>query len=149
MEQKQFVGFILGKEEYGIDIMDVREVIDYREITKIPQLPESIEGVIDLRGDVIPIIDLRKKFKIEPKKGEEKILIAKLDDRIIGLVVDAVTEVFQIEKVLTPPKTIKAVAKEYLTGVAKKDDKLILVIDVKKILEDFEKKAIEEGISVK
>ncbi len=149
MEQKQFVGFILGKEEYGIDIMDVREVIDYREITKIPQLPESIEGVIDLRGDVIPIIDLRKKFKIEPKKGEEKILIAKLDDRIIGLVVDAVTEVFQIEKILTPPKTIKAVAKEYLTGVAKKDDKLILVIDVKKILEDFEKKAIEEGVPIK
>ncbi|HDM76955.1 MAG TPA: purine-binding chemotaxis protein CheW [Deltaproteobacteria bacterium] len=138
---KQLVSFILGKEEFGVDILMVQEIIRLATITPIPNAPEFIEGVINLRGKVIPISDLRKRLKItkeEVKNAKHtRILVIEIDGNVTGFIVDAVSEVLKIpiNRIEPPPEIIvSSIDSEYISGVIKLEENLLILLDFKKIL---------------
>ena len=138
---KQLVSFILGKEEFGVDILMVQEIIRLATITPIPNAPEFIEGVINLRGKIIPIIDLRKRLKISKDAAENakhtRILVIEIDGNVTGFIVDAVSEVLKIpiNRIEPPPEIIvSTIDSEYISGVIKLEEKLLILLDFKKIL---------------
>jgi len=140
----KLVGFFLGSEEYAVDILKIKMIKLMQEITHVPKALDFVEGVINLRGDIVPIIDLRKKLKLgESNRSEEsKIIVIEIDDKLVGVIVDEVSEVIEIEesKISPPPQIIGGVESEYLTGVGKIGDRLLILLDLDKIL-TFEEKA--------
>ncbi|MBI3600520.1 MAG: chemotaxis protein CheW [Nitrospinae bacterium] len=134
----QMVGFKLDREFYGIDIIQVQEIIRMHEITMVPRTPDFVKGVVNLRGKVVPIISLRERFgikEIEPTK-ETRIVIVKIDVGVMGFIVDAVSEVIRIPERLIepPPATATNIETEYIKGVGKLEDKLLIVLDLNKVL---------------
>jgi purine-binding chemotaxis protein CheW len=142
----QLVTFNISQEEFGIDILKVQEIIRTMEITKVPRAPEFVEGVINLRGKVIPIIDLRRRFGMEPRKhdNQTRIVVVELLGMIVGFVVDSVSEVLRIpaDTVVPPPAIVSGLDSEYISGVGKLDDRLLILIDLEKLLSSDEQKAI-------
>jgi purine-binding chemotaxis protein CheW len=147
----QLVSFAIGKEQYGVDILMVQEIIRMAPITSIPNSPDFIEGVINLRGHIIPVIDLRKRLKLSPLAEEDKnntrILIINVQDRVTGFIVDAVSEVLKIPKsfIEPPPEIVVAGLKsQYIYGVCKLDERLLILLDFSKILQVEEIKKLME-----
>ena len=144
----QLVGFQLDDEEYGIDILKVQEINRITEITKIPQSPDFVEGVINLRGNVIPIIDLRKRFNMPHKEYDKqtRIVVGEIGDRTVGFIVDAVSEVIRLpENTIEPPPNITSDDRtDYILGVGKLDDRLLMLLDIEKILSGSEKEKLFE-----
>lgn len=136
--ERQLVVFELAKETYGVDISRVQEIIRFQEITKVPKVPDFIEGVINLRGNVIPVIDLRKRFDFEEieKTNASRIIVVEVDQYTVGMVVDAVSEVVRVnETSIEPPSNIIAdIDTDYLSGVCKFEDKLIILLELSKVL---------------
>lgn len=134
----QLVSFRLDLEEYGIEITRVQEIILLGEITKIPQTPAFIKGLINLRSTVIPIIDLRLRFgMVEAQPTEEtRIMVVSIGGKTVGLVVDAVNEVMRIgvDDIVPPPPSVSGLGHEYLTGLVNTDERLLIVLDIEKIL---------------
>jgi purine-binding chemotaxis protein CheW len=134
----QVVSFRLGDEDYAIEITKVKEIILIEGITRVPQMPAYIEGIINLRGTVIPVLDLRKRFGIagQPRNEHTRIVVTRLEGRIVGMIVDAVSRVMKIPKadIQPPPETIATVAGDYLVGVAKLGDRMQILLDVEKVL---------------
>ena len=134
----QLVGFRLGNEEYGIDILKVQEINRIADITRIPQSPDFVEGVINLRGNVIPIIDLRKRFNMPEREHDRqtRIVVGEIDGRTVGLVVDAVSEVIRLpaNTIEPAPKIVSKDQADYITGIGKLDDRLLMLLDIDKIL---------------
>lgn len=139
---KQVV-FHLDNEEYGIDIMKVNVIEKYQEIVKVPNSPEYIEGIINLRGEILPIFSLRKKFRLEAKPIDEstKIIVVFLGDMKVGFVVDSVSQIINIEdSQLEPaPRIVTGVSRRYIQSVAKVGDRMVVLLNVDLILEDEEK----------
>ncbi len=137
-ELVQLVSFKLGQEEFGIDIKKVQEINRMVEITKIPQAPHYCEGVINLRGKVIPVIDLRKKFDMDIKEWTKntRIVVCEDGESIVGMIVDAVEEVLRIpSSTIEPaPGIVASVGADYINGVAKIDDRLLIFLDISKIV---------------
>lgn len=144
----QLVGFKLGKEFFGIGIINVQEIIRYQEITQVPRTPKFVEGVISLRGRVIPVINLRKRFGLDSieRTKETRIIIVELDISTVGFIVDAVTEVSSIAKsTIDPaPPTAVGINKEYIQGVGKLGDKLMIILDLGKVLSSESKEQIKQ-----
>ncbi|HBB66277.1 MAG: chemotaxis protein CheW [Elusimicrobia bacterium GWA2_56_46] len=140
---QQLVVFSLSSEEYGVPITQIQEIIRLPEITRIPGMPGFIEGVINLRGRIIPVIDLRGRFGLEQKERTEKnrIVVADAGGQTVGLVVDGVSEVLQIsgEQIDPIPPSMSSIDSEYLSGVAKIDKLLVILLDLAKLLNDLEK----------
>lgn len=134
----QVVSFGLGKEEYGVNIMIVQEIILMGRITQVPEVPEFLLGVINLRGNVIPIVDLRKRFGLAEKShdDETRIVVVNLDGWTVGIVVDTVNEVLRIsqEQVSSAPPSICSLGTEYLLGLARLENRLLILLDMEKIL---------------
>ncbi|MGE5403003.1 MAG: chemotaxis protein CheW, partial [Ignavibacteriales bacterium] len=134
----QLVGFNLGREYYGVDINRIREIIRTTEITKVPRAPEFIEGVINLRGSVIPVINLRTRVKMPRREYDKntRIMIVELKDKTIGFIVDAVREVLRIPESILAPPPVLAVGRgaDYITAVAKLEDELVILMDTDKVL---------------
>lgn len=147
MAEKQYVVFKLGKEEYGIDIMNVKEIGPYQESTKLPNVPEFIEGIINYRGEVIPIINLKKRFNLEDKgvDNNTRIVVINLNDKQIGFVVDEASQTVRLhDKDIDPaPNIVAGIDKEFITGVGKLENRLIILIDLEKVLSKEEKNEIE------
>ncbi|MBI1807135.1 MAG: chemotaxis protein CheW [Ignavibacteria bacterium] len=143
----QLVTFNVGDEEFGMDILQVQEINRKLEITRVPNAPEYVEGVINLRGKVIPIIDLRRRFGITTKKHDKdtRIIIVEVGDHVVGFVVDTVREVLRIPKSVTepPPRVISSIAAEYITAVGKLDDRLLILLDLEKVLSPNEKEQLK------
>lgn len=141
----QLVSFILGNEEFGVDILHVQEINRMMLITKVPNAPGYVEGVINLRGRVIPVIDLRLKLGMEKKEPDKntRIVVVEVREKIVGFIVDAVKEVIRIPEEITeePPDIVTGLNSEYIKAVGKLEDRLLILIDLKKILftEDIEK----------
>jgi purine-binding chemotaxis protein CheW len=145
----QVVGFRIGNETFGVRIASVREIVRVPEITAVPSAPETVEGVINLRGKIIPVMDLRKRFghvDIQPNK-KNRILVVELDNKLVGLIVNAASEVLKI-----PPSDIEAPGSvfaegesSYVTGVAKLKGRLIILLDVNKLLHQQDVKRLEEA----
>lgn len=137
-ELLQLVRFNIGEEEFGVDILKVQEINRMLEVTQVPNAPSYIDGVINLRGKVIPIVNLRERFHM-PRKERDKdtrIIIVELSGKTVGFLVDGVNEVLRIPKSVTePPPSITSDAEtEYITGVGKLDDQLLLLLDLEKVL---------------
>ncbi|MGB0714951.1 MAG: chemotaxis protein CheW [Phycisphaerae bacterium] len=136
---QQIVSFCLGDEEYGVNIMNVQEVILVGKITPLPRVPSHICGLINLRGHVIPIIDLRKKFELPPTEPSEhsRIIILNVIGKTMGVTVDAVHEVLRVNQtdIEPPPEALLGSAEEYLQGLVRFDSKLLVLLDIQKIVE--------------
>jgi purine-binding chemotaxis protein CheW len=144
IEEVQLVVFRLRDEEFGVEISQVREIIRIPEITKVPEAPGFIEGVINLRGEVIGIIDLAKQFELPPVEKLEKvarIVVAEIEDKSFGMVVDEVPEVLKIPKedIEAAPDVVQSkVKKDFIKGVGKIGERLLILLDLTKILEPGE-----------
>ncbi|KHK01386.1 chemotaxis protein CheW [Desulfovibrio sp. TomC] len=137
-ELLQLVTFGIGDEEFGIDILKVQEIIRTMAITKVPNSPPYVEGVINLRGKVIPVIDLRSRFNMDyhPHDNQTRIIVIELHGMIIGFVVDGVSEVLRIQSntVEPPPPVVSGIESEYIKGVGKLDDRLLILLDLDKLI---------------
>jgi purine-binding chemotaxis protein CheW len=144
----QVVSFKLGSEEYGVDISQVQEIIRMVEITHVPRAPRFMEGVINLRGQLIPIIDLRTRFgmpRIDATKST-RIIVTEIGNKRVGIVVDSVSEVLNIpmENVEDAPEMIAGVGTEYIQGVGKMNERLIIMLDLTMVISGEEKQQLEQ-----
>jgi len=134
----QLVSFKIGKEEFAIDILKVQEIIKIISITKVPNSPYYVEGVINLRGRVIPIIDLRTRLGLEriAHNNETRIIVVELHGNTVGFIVDAVNEVLRISKSITeiPPDLVVGINSEFIESVGKLDDRILILINLEKII---------------
>ncbi|SHI11791.1 chemotaxis protein CheW [Sporanaerobacter acetigenes] len=149
MAEQQYVVFKLGKEEYGIDIMNVKEIGPYQESVKVPNTPDFIEGIINFRGKVIPIVNLEKRFNLEDNgvTNDTRIIIINLKDKQVGFVVDEASQTVRLddEDIDPAPDIISSVDRRYITGVGKLDEKrLLILIDLEKVLSDEEKNELAQ-----
>ena len=137
-ELLQLVSFNIGDEEFGVDILHVQEINRMLEVTRVPNAPACVDGVINLRGRVIPIIDLRRRFGMERKEHDKntRIVVVELSGRVLGFVVDAVREVLRIPRSVTepPPHLVGVGREEYIKAVGKLDDRLLILLDLEKVL---------------
>jgi purine-binding chemotaxis protein CheW len=144
---QQIVGFCVGKENFGVPISIVHEIVRMMEITVVPDAPSHIEGVINLRGKIIPVVDLRKRFaeEIRPHR-RNRILVVELDGHQVGLVVDAANEVIKMnpELIEPPPNIFEQGELNYVTGVGKLGGKLVILIDLAKIMQRGELRRISD-----
>jgi purine-binding chemotaxis protein CheW len=139
----QLVVFQLGDEEFVVEIMQVQEIIRMPEITRIPQSPEYVEGVINLRGKIVVVINLGMRFGLQLKELDEnsRIIIVEVGDSVVGMIVDSVSEVLRLPEanVEPAPEIIKAkIHADYLKGVGKLDDRLLILLDLEKVLTEEE-----------
>jgi purine-binding chemotaxis protein CheW len=132
------VSFKIGAEEFGVDILKVQEINKMTQITKVPNAPDFVEGVINLRGRVIPIIDLRTRLGLEKidHTKDTRIIVVELDGKTVGFIVDAVNEVLRIPANITekPPELVAGIDADYITAVGKLEDRLLILLDLNKIL---------------
>ena len=142
----QLVTFSIGEEEFGVNILKVQEIIRTMEITKVPRAPDFVEGVINLRGKVIPIIDLRRRFGLAPRGHDKntRIIVIEINNIIVGFVVDAVSEVLRIpaSTVEPPPPVVAGVESDYVSGVGKLQDRLLIMLDLDRLLSSEEMAAL-------
>lgn len=143
VELMQLVTFSIGDEEFGVDILKVQEIIRTMEITKVPKAPLFVEGVINLRGKVIPIIDLRRRFGLDTRDHDKntRIIVIEINNMIVGFVVDSVSEVLRIpaSTVEPPPPVVAGLESEYISGVGKLEDRLLILLDLDRLLSSEEK----------
>ncbi len=138
-DELQLVSFTIGSEEFGVDILKVQEINRTVEITRVPQAPHYVEGVINLRGKVIPIIDLRKRFGLELKEYDKntRIVVVDIEGNVMGMIVDSVSEVLRLpaNTIEPPPELVTGINAEYIKGVAKLEDRLLIFLDLSKVVE--------------
>lgn len=148
VKELQIVGFRVGRETFGVPIALVHEIVRVPEITAVPDAPACVEGVINLRGKIVSIIDLRKRFGESKIQGSKKnrILVAEVEGKLVGLVVDAASEVLKIPsgEVEAPPSALEEGDSNYVTGVGKLNGRLILLIDLNKVLQRGELRRLGE-----
>ncbi|AJQ27340.1 MULTISPECIES: chemotaxis protein CheW [Pelosinus] len=134
----QLVVFKLGKEEYSVSILQVQEIKRITDITRVPHTPDYIKGVINLRGSVLPVIDLKKRLNLPQQVLTEdtRIIIVKVDELSVGMIVDAVSEVMTIdqENIDSPDVVAGSVAASYLSGVGKLDNRLLILLNLEEII---------------
>jgi len=145
----QLVTFTLGSEEYAVDILKVQEINRMKEITRVPNSPNYVEGVINLRGKVIPVVNLRKKFGLADKDNDEqsRIMIMDIQGITMGLVVDSVSEVLRVPSNIVEPTPPMAsnISTEFIKGIAKLEDRLIILLDMDRLLGKAEETLIIEA----
>ncbi len=148
----QVVSFRLANEEYGLDIMRVQEIILMGQITEIPEVPSFICGLINLRGKVIPIVDLRKRFRLEAKASGEhtRIIVVNAADNTFGIVVDAVSEVLRIDagQMEPAPTGLLGLDQAYIKGLVKMPDKIMIVLNLDNILSHDDQTALSDAGSI-
>ena len=146
-ELLQLVTFSTGDEEFGVDILKVQEIILPMAITKVPKAPEFVEGVINLRGKVIPVIDLRRRFglKSKPQDKYTRIIVIEINEMIVGFVVDSISEVLRIpaSTVEPPPPVVAGLESEYISGVGKLADRLLILLDLDRLLSKEDQEALQ------
>ncbi len=144
--------FKIGEETFAADIMRIREIILCRKVTHIPKAPDFIEGVINLRGQVVPVIDMRKRLGLpatEPTRDARIIVMKFQDHKRVGVIVDSVVNVIRIKEgaMQAAPKIAKGIESEYLRGIVRDGDELVLVLDMEKVLTTTEKVRLDEIFS--
>lgn len=151
---RQVLTFILAGEEYGVDILQVQEIKGWQEATPLPNTPSHVRGVINMRGTIVPIVDLRERFSLEPQTYGPTtvniVLRVSGDDgreRVVGIVVDAVSDVYALapDQIQPPPDFGTSVAVDSIAGLATVDDKMLILLDASRLLDTGELDHIERG----
>ncbi len=149
--ERQLVVFELANEHYGVDIAAVESIIKMQPITAVPQAPPFVEGITNLRGSVLPVMDLRKRFALgiggsnaEIAHDEKRIVVVSMDGMKIGMIVDAVSEVLRVqdEAIEPPPPMVTTINSAFITGIAKVGERLIILLDLAKVLTLSEKEQV-------
>ncbi|MDR3765222.1 MAG: chemotaxis protein CheW [Acidobacteriota bacterium] len=137
----QLVSFSVANEEYGLDILRVQEIIRTQQLTRVPNLPDYVEGVINLRGKVIPVIALRRRLGLEAVDSDKntRVVVVDVHGQTVGFIVDAVSEVLRISsETVEPTPRIGQVEREYIAGVGKLDSRLLLMLDLERLMNQAE-----------
>ncbi|MCQ2575526.1 MAG: chemotaxis protein CheW [Treponema sp.] len=152
-EQYQLVTFQLGEELYGVDIMDVKEIVRLQNVRVIPNAPYYVEGIINLRGEIIPIIDLHKRFRIEALASDESdfeggFIILNIEGNKMGIIIDKVARVVTVkgEDVKEPPQMISGIGSEYIEGVIREETGYLIMLNIRKL---FNAKELQKIIEMK
>jgi len=147
-ELLQLVSFKVGDAEFGVDILRVQEINKMMELTIVPNTPEFVVGVVNLRGRIIPILNLRTRLGLPVKEYdlETRIIVVEMEDRTIGFIVDEVKEVLRIPKNITepPPDIVSGIDSDYITAIGKMEDRLLILLDLAKVLTSEEMNSLDE-----
>ena len=139
IKNNQVVRFMIAGESFGVDIGRIQEIVTVPEITRVPDTPDFLEGIINLRGKIISVMDLRKKLRLDgaARSKKNRILVTEMNGKVVGLIVDEVSEVLRIspDRVEPPPDMVSSVGAEYITGVGKLEERIILLLDLGKVLD--------------
>lgn len=147
----QLVTFQLGSEQYGIDIMDVEGIVKIEEIREIPNAPGYVEGIFNLRGEIIPVINLHRRFQIRKAQLSEEdellsgFIIVNIDGMQLAIIIDKVSRVVSINvsEIQPPPQMISGIGAEYIKGVVNRDDHYLIILDTRRLFNVRELKALE------
>ena len=136
MAEEQLVTFSLGQEEFGVDIMKVQEIIHIPPITRVPKAPDYVEGVINLRGNIIPVVNLRKRFGMATEQDTElsRIVVLQFDGKVFGVRVDAVTEVLRLDSQAIEPPVALGLDSHFIRGVGKIGERLLILLNIDRIM---------------
>jgi purine-binding chemotaxis protein CheW len=149
-QKDRYLTFSLGKESYGIEVRFVTEIIGIQATTEIPELPEHVRGIINLRGKIIPVMDVRLRFKKETKEYTDRtcIIVVDISDVLIGLIVDSVSEVITIPEkdIVEPPQMNKGFSNRYIKNIGKVGNDVKLLLNCKKLLTEDELNGINEAL---
>lgn len=147
MSEKQYVIFKLDNEEYAVDIINVKEIIEYAECTNVPNAPDFVKGIINYRQSVVPVINLRQKFNMRTADitSNTRIVIFSLNDKQVGFLVDDASQVLTIndENIEDAPAIIMGSEDKFISGIGKVDNRMIIVLDLENLLTEEEQKIIE------
>ena len=147
-ELLQLVSFKIGEEEFGVDILKVQEINRMMEITQIPNAPSFVNGVVNLRGRIIPVIELRSKLGMASKEHDKdtRIVVVEVNNTTTGFIVDAVSEVLRIPTSITepPPDMVSGIDSDYITAVGKLEGRLLILLDLEKTLSMHEMSQLSE-----
>lgn len=147
-QKGKFLTFVLDKEEYGVEIQYVTEIIGIQAITQIPRLPDYVKGIINLRGKIIPVMDVRLRFGKEPREYNDRtcVIVVDIHNVTIGLIVDAVSEVLSIneEEIVAPPDVTKAFQNKYIKGIGKTASGVKLLLECEKLIGEEESAQLGE-----
>jgi len=134
----EFLTFTLGAEEYGVDILKVQEIRGYDTVTRIPDAPDFLKGVINLRGTIVPVVDLRIKFKLERAEYNSftVMIILNIARRVVGMVVDGVSDVLQLsaDQIRPPPEFGANLDTKYITGLGTLDHRMLILVDIERLM---------------
>lgn len=146
-QKGKFLTFSIGSEVYGLEIKYVTEIIGIQEITQVPELPDYIRGIINLRGKIIPVMDVRLRFRKPIKSYNDRtcIIVVEVNGASVGLIVDTVSEVISIQEqqIVPPPELNKAQGNRYIKGIGKVGNEIKLIVDCSRLLNDEEVQALE------
>ena len=147
----EYLTFVLGNEEYGIEILKVQEIRGYDNVTKIANTPDFIKGVVNLRGRIVPIVDLRIKFKLGKVEYDEftVVIILNLNGRVVGIVVDGVSDVtaLQESQIRDVPDLVSSIDTRYILGLASVDEHMLILVDIERLMKS-EEMALIDGMAV-
>ena len=149
-EADEFLTFALGKEEYCDDILKVQEIRSYEGVTRLPDAPDYIKGVINLRGVIVPVIDMRLKFRLTAEYNALTVMIVlNVADRVVGIVVDRVSDVVRLsgEQVREVPEVGAAIDRQFLTGIGTLEDRMLILLDIERLMTSAEMGLVAEAIA--
>ncbi len=145
---QEFLTFRLGGEEYGVDILKVQEIRSYDTVTRLPQSPGYIKGVINLRGTIVPVIDMRLKFELENAEYNQYtvMIILNMGERVVGMVVDGVSDVITLseDQIRPPPDFSGAMDSQCVTGLGAVDERMLILVDIEKLMDSDVLARVEE-----
>ena len=135
---RQFLTFTLEREEYGIDILKVQEIKGYSKVTPLPNTPPYVKGVMNLRGTVVPVVDLRKRFSMgeTPEDASSVVIVVMVENKVVGLLVDAVSDVLSIplDTIHPAPELTQGLENQFIGGIAQCGDRLVTFLDIEQVL---------------
>ncbi|GAB3093810.1 chemotaxis protein CheW [Lysobacter terrae] len=138
----EFLTFALGSEEYGVDILKVKEIRGYDAVTRLPDAPDYIKGVINLRGTIVPVIDMRLKFRLERAEYTTLtvMIVLNVADRVVGMVVDSVSDVVRLpdEQIRAVPEIGATIDRQFLTGIGTLDERMLILLDIERLMSSTE-----------
>jgi len=135
----EFLSFALGEEQYGVDILKVQEIRGYDAVTRVPDAPDYIKGVINLRGTIVPVIDLRLKLRLKEARYDAftVMIVLNVEDRVVGIVVDSVSDVIPLteEQIRPTPEFGAAVDTRFISGIGTQEDRMLILLDIETLLD--------------
>lgn len=138
----EYLSFTLGNEQYGVDILKVQEIRGYDQVTRVPDAPEYIKGVINLRGTIVPVIDLRLKLRLDQARYDAftVMIVLNVEQRVVGIVVDSVSDVIELgaEQIRPTPEFGAAVDTRFINGIGTQDDRMTILLDIETLLDTAE-----------